>query len=301
MISQKRSVATPAPSSTKRRTRGSSPIRPRQDATPESDVPRSRPVPSKRRASTIETEGDTEYRRPHKRARAEAKATAIEHDHISSSDSDLRFRRSLSPWPMIDEVQSQQEDLSVEDAAEARRQQRLYEEVDEAVRRWEKQRDRQCEAYRRFRLQRLPSPCSDVDDDDFPPDSDADEFGYTPHMLGLDHDDPRVEEVFGLSYTRKLERRKLRKPSRRPVVQASPDSPFRIQHRLSSAGNPNRDSTRGIINESSSQARRLSHEAPTTTTRPGRPSSSRITRQSRQLNTVFYELDHRTQARVTNS
>ncbi|KAI0460690.1 hypothetical protein F5B21DRAFT_498626 [Xylaria acuta] len=127
------------------------------------------------------------------------------------------------------------------------------------------------------------------------------EFGYTPLMLGMDNDDPKVEEVFGLAYTQKLERRKLRKPSRRPAVQAGPNGPFRIQHPLSSADDPNWDSTLEIDDKSSFGAGYFSFKTSTTITRPGRPSSLRITRQSLRRNTVFYELDRRAQARVAKS
>ncbi|KAI0469567.1 hypothetical protein F4859DRAFT_487064 [Xylaria cf. heliscus] len=224
--------------------------------------------------------------------------STIEHGEVSGSDCIPDTRRSVSPWPGLDEVQPQQED-----PAEVLRQQKVYREIAEEVHRWKKQRDLRCEAYRKFRLQRFPSPApSNADgDDDFPYDSDADEFGYTPIMLGLENDDPRVEEVFGLAYAQKLERRKLRKPSRRPVVEAGPDGPSYIQYLLSSADDPDQDSTVGIDDKSSFGAGHFSFKTSTTITLPVRHSSLRITRQNLQRNTVFYELDHRAQARVVKS
>ncbi|KAI1191943.1 hypothetical protein F5B17DRAFT_123882 [Nemania serpens] len=297
MRQQEIADATPKPSSAKRKASGSSPNHPLLNTTADPNVLRPLPNPSKRLASTIEVEDGIEYQHTYKRARIEGKAIAIEDGQVLGSDCGLDARRSVSPWPSIDEVQSQPEDSS-----EALRQRRLYAEVEEAAQRWEKQRDLQCEAYRRFRLQRLPSPApSDADDDDFPCDSDADEFGCTPLMLGLDNDDPRVEEVFGLAYTQKLERRKLRKPSRRPTVPASPDEPFCIQHPLSSADEPNQGSTLKINDITSSREGSPSFKTPATITQPDRPSSSRITRQSLRRNTVFYELDHRAQAQVAKS
>ncbi|KAI1158345.1 hypothetical protein F5B18DRAFT_656730 [Nemania serpens] len=265
--------ATPEPSSAKRKASGSSSSHPLLDATADSDVPRPLPSPSKRPVSTIEVQAEdaTEHQHTHKRARTEGEATATEDGEVRGSDCSSDTRRSISPWPGIDEIESQQEDPS------------------------------ECEAYRRFRLQRLPSPApSDADGDDFPPDLDADEFSYTPLMLSLDNDDPRVEEVFGLAYTQKLERLKLRNPSHRPAAQAGPGGPCLIQH-PPWADDPNQDSTPEIDDKSSFGAEYFSSKTSTTITRPGRPSSLRITRQSLRRNTVFYELDRRAQARVAKS
>ncbi|KAI1112633.1 hypothetical protein F5Y14DRAFT_254760 [Nemania sp. NC0429] len=287
--------ATPNHPNAKRKAVASSPSSPLSDAAPDSDVPRPLPNPSKRPVSTIEAEDGTEYQHPRKRARTEGKATTIEGRQVLDSDCIPDARRSVSPWPGIDEAPSQPVDPS-----EALRHRRLCEEVDGAISRWEKQRDRQCEAYRLFRLQRLPSPApsDDDDDDDFPHDSDADEFGYTPLMLGLDNDDPRVEEVFGLAYTRKLEMRGLRKPSRRPAVHASPDGPLRIRRPLSTVDGPRDDWTFDIDHTSTFRARRPPSKASRKIIGPSRNSSPRITRQSVQRKAVFYELDRRTRARV---
>ncbi|TRX93338.1 hypothetical protein FHL15_005917 [Xylaria flabelliformis] len=176
----------------------------------------------------LEVKDETEHKHVHKRTRTEGKATAIEHEQTSGSDYSSDASDGDKSFFIIER------EFHEDDPLEVMRQQKLFEEMREATDRWEKRRDLQCEAYRRFRLQRLPSPASsDAEDDDFPLDSDADEFGCTPLMLGLDNDDPRVEEVFGLAYTQKLERRNLRKPSRRPIAQdcpTSPNSPHRIQH-----------------------------------------------------------------------
>jgi hypothetical protein len=76
-------------------------------------------------------------------------------------------------------------------------------------------------------LQHFPNTASsDASDGDFPYDSDADEFGYTPITLGLENDDPRVAEIFGLTYVQKLERRKLRKPSQPPPSKLPPSALF---------------------------------------------------------------------------
>ncbi|GAP89018.1 hypothetical protein SAMD00023353_3401000 [Rosellinia necatrix] len=300
MRGQEIANATLESSSAKGKAPGSSSSHALSYPTAESNAPPPPRSSSKRPASSVETEDGTEHQHTRKRARTEGKITAIEHGQALGSDYilDVRRSRSVSPWPGIDEVQPQQEDLP-----ELLRQRRLCEKVKEAVHRWEKQRDLQCEAYRRFRLQRLPSPApSDGDDDDdLPSDSDADEFGYTPPMLGLDNNDPKVEEVFGLAYTRKLERRKLRKPSHRSAAQTGPGGPFRTQHSLSSADDPSRGSTLEINDEFSLATRYFSFKTSTTIRRPSRPSSLRITRQSRRWNTVFYELDRRAQTRIAKS
>ncbi|KAI1736666.1 hypothetical protein F4680DRAFT_253639 [Xylaria scruposa] len=275
MREQEIANATPKPSSTKRKASGSSSSHPLLDATADLDMPHLLPSPSKRSASTIEVEDRTEHQHTRKRARKEGTETSIEHGQILGSDCSSD---AGSIYPTY-EAGSQQEDLQntceisgtegtetaikhgqvlgsdcssdagstypmrerkQEDPSEILRQQKSFEEIREAIRRWEKQRDLQCEAYRRFRLQRLlspaPSDADDADDDNFPLDSD--EFGHTPFLLGLDNDDPRVEEVFGLAYAQKLERRGLRKPSRRPTVQDRPDSPDRIQTPPSSVDDP---------------------------------------------------------------
>lgn len=62
-------------------------------------------------------------------------------------------------------------------------------------------------------------------------------------MLGLNNDDPKVEEVFRLACMQKLERHGLRKPSHSPAVETGIDDPLCIQHLLSSADDPSQDST----------------------------------------------------------
>lgn len=52
----------------------------------------------------------------------------------------------------------------------------------------------------RLNKKRLPSPPPFNMQFDIPVDPDANEFGVTPVMLGLDDDDPRIEEVFGVEY-----------------------------------------------------------------------------------------------------
>ncbi|KAI1195115.1 hypothetical protein F5X97DRAFT_309058 [Nemania serpens] len=295
MRCQETANATPEPSNAKRKASESDSWDPLVDAAADSDMPRPLPNPSKRPASAVEVEDGTEYQHTHKRARTEDEATTIEPGQVSGSDCISDASRSASPWPGIEDGQPQQVDPS--EVLRRRREIEELRDVRNYILRWEEQCNLQCEAYRRFRLQRLPSPAPS-DDDDFPHDPDTDQFGYTPYMLGLDHDDPRVEEVFGLAYTLQLERTGLRKPTHRPAVQAVPDGPSCIQHPLSSADDPKQEPTLEIDDKSSFGAGILSSKTSTTTTPPGQSSTSRITRQSLRQNSVFYELDRRTRARV---
>lgn len=147
--------ATPEPSSAKRKASGSSSSHPLLDATADSDVPRPLPSPSKRPVSTIEVQAEdaTEHQHTHKRARTEGEATATEDGEVRGSDCSSDTRRSISPWPGIDEIESQQEDPS-----EVLRHRKLYEEIGEArnnaISSVKHTGDSACSA---FRARRLPT------------------------------------------------------------------------------------------------------------------------------------------------
>lgn len=138
--------------------------------------------------------------------------------------------------------------------------------------------------YIRFRQgqHHLPSPVwFDIGlDPDFS-HPDADEFGFVPYMFGLDDDDPRVAEVFGKDYARRLRRRIAQRSQPKPDARGGSglvETRAQVAPRSARADIPTaqrNQSAQGILF-----------------------STGRLTRQAPPRNKVFYELDPKGRARI---
>ncbi|POS69477.1 hypothetical protein DHEL01_v212128 [Diaporthe helianthi] len=189
--------------------------------------------------------------------------------------------RISSQWPDIDD--RSRPDISAETAQLQQSRQRIRTAIDRAEHHF---RELQQE-YIRFResRNRLPSPVLS-DEGSGGSDSEADQYGCTPMMLGMENDDPRVEEVFGIEYARRLEERSRHRPSTRslpPHMRRKTFPTTELQRR-------------------GRQRRRTTSRTTTVATKHPRPELTkalprRQTRQSRHLE-AFYELDNYGRARL---
>lgn len=191
-----------------------------------------------------------------------AKKLKIDRDHD-------RQTRTPSPWP-VTQCQAEQPIYSMKTAQRAYRRKRIRQALERSL----EHAFAEQEQYIIFRKQnRLPSPaCSKQS-----VVSDADEFGNTPAMLGLeDTDDIRIEEVFGSNY---VQTRRIRNRTARRKEQHSPQIP-EVHQTTPLTKQRARNKT------SRKKAERLAPNE-----------SQRRTRQHRHGH-IFYELDPRGKARA---
>lgn len=253
---------------------------------------------------------------PKKRPRSESlSAEDIVSSHISKKtkidDSLTNPDTSASNpqvWPSIDE---QQEPPITKIPAEWLRP--VYEAFDQSRAAFKAAQ----EEYISFRASRLLSPVSGDEDSD----SEADEFGCHPLMLGLENDDPRVEEVFGARYARQQQERRRHRRRRRqaaskpiPHTPAVPESSNHFPAAIATANPVGPLQTSSLAQPPSDcEGKRQSRKRESGTlpakprcykarSRPGvqkekMPSTSqqRFTRQRRPRE--FYELDHHGKSR----
>lgn len=119
--------------------------------------------------------------------------------------------RSPSPWPDIED--SFQHEV---DPVDIVRQEHSQQQIRTAINRAETHFRGLQQEYTKFRQSRdrLPSPVLSDKGSEIS-DSEADDNGCTPMMFGMENDDPRVEEVFGIEYARRLEERRRDRASTR--------------------------------------------------------------------------------------
>lgn len=182
-------------------------------------------------------------RRPSKRAKPHANPgrndqspsrplDALDRHVVQASDresaSPLRTSRDISPQAAIqdghggnsDEASTCETAPSVKEETVTERRATWRQQVREASTRSRDQFREVQEAYKRFRQShgRLLSPTlSDDESENTFPDEDADEYGFTPVMLGLeDERDPRIDEVFGNAYARHYRAQVSNQPAAQP-------------------------------------------------------------------------------------
>ncbi|CAN8097998.1 unnamed protein product [Discula destructiva] len=139
--------------------------------------------------------------------RAETAPEALEHGKHTSKrarvDYDLvRATRSPSPWLSLP-VQPEQSVIPLDNIQRAHVRRQIRQALERSLDLARKQQDEHI----KFRKghDRLPSPASSDDGSRTAfIDPEADKFGFTPCMLALQADDPRVDEVFGTEYAGRL-------------------------------------------------------------------------------------------------
>lgn len=176
------------------------------------------------------------------------------------------------------------------------------------------------DAYQRFREShgRLLSPTlSDDESEDTSPDPDADEFGFTPPMLGLDDEwDPRIDEVFGSAFAQRYRAQASSQPAAQPWRPIGiPFSPPTTKDGWPAVYKQDARHRKGGTKLSEEQPRELSipnqpcwsiawgglstpgaRELLSSRTGPYIQEPRRLTRHSHQGH-AFYELDHQGQPR----